>query len=807
MAGHLEVGAAALLHDIGKLYQRAYGQSPPEGMTATHHAAYTAWFIRRHAALFTSAGLDPNWLADTAARHHEGWRDRPQFQPATPAQWCVALADSYASRERMDAEEREARHAPTVPLRPIYANLRLQTVYGRRDWGYSMVEAGQQVGLQFGSAYPQARPNVSKDTYWRVAEQLERRLSELGKHRLSPEALVLNLLGLLQELLWHVPSDTQGEPDVALFDHLRLSAAIAAALWAYHDGTPSIAALRDEGPAKFLLVLGDFGGIQGHLYRIRGAQTGVGGIAKRLRARSLEVSLAAEALGLALLWRTGFTPLQRIMSAGGRFYLLLPNTEAVRGALGELRQAWEAWAVQQGATLLPFLAAHPFAAAGFRSFSHVLQAAHQQLAEAKLRPLQSRLAQPYLGQVSPSLRPCAACGVRPAKGAAEPLCQECERDGHIGRLIPKRTIIGFFEQEPPRPHYRFPGVQVALSPSARYALRSRADFNPAPDPWEVRLLAGHVPTVQQALEAGDWSDLAAYQRWAKAAGLWEEEEDGRALDDPLTLAELAEFSTGAKYLGALLLDADRIGEAFATGFVDERGHDHSSPSRIASLSRGLELFFAGEVLALIRNPRSYQQRLRWDDLQARDNARRYPLIYAVYAGGDDLFLLGPWDVLLTFALDLQALYQQFTQHPQLTLSGGFVLTNPSLPIPLLAEAVQEAEQAAKAAGRDRLFLFGQSVLWETLRGLLPWVRRLWRDLAAEGKDGLSSALAYRLLRLWKQHQHEDPARRMRYKPLLAYTLRERGDEVRSRYLHLANHEDPAWQHLPVWLQWGLYLRR
>lgn len=796
----IQISLAGLLHDLGKLYQRAYWGKPPEGVSDWSHPAYTGWVIRRWQTLFPNA----DWLAETAARHHEGWRDT-SWQPTNPAEWCVALADTYASSERREVDEKGG-HAPGTPLRSVLASLRVQGVYGQRDWGYSMVRAGQEVGQKAGEAYPEERPSVSKDTYWRVAERLDARLKELAGLKPGPEALLSNLLGIFQELLWDVPSDTQGEPDVSLYDHLRLTGAIAAALWVYHGGSPSVADLRDEKPEKFLLVLGDLGGIQSHIYRIQGAQTGVGGLAKRLRARSLEVSLAAEAMGLDLLERTGFTPLQRIMSAGGKFYLLLPHTREVGKALDEVRQEWERWALEQGATLLPFLAAHAFAPAGFKRFSQVLQEAHQKLALVKLRPLQSQLEVPYLSDGKQSLRPCAACGVRPARSAADELCHGCERDAHVGRLIPRRQEVGFFKDNPPRPHYRFPGWRVALERS-NYTLRTRPDFSPAAYPWEPRLLAGHVPTLREALRAGDWPDLNEYQTWARAQGLWEEEEGGRKEDDPLTLAELAEFSTGAKYLGALMLDADRMGEAFARGFVDEKGEDHSSPSRMASLSRMLELFFAGEVLELIRNPKTYQKRLGWDEPKTREKARRYPLIYSVYAGGDDLFLLGPWDVLLEFALDLEALYRQFTQHEKLTLSGGFVLMNPSLPIPLLAEAVQEAEQRAKKDGRGRLHLFGQSVPWKELKSLVPWVQDLQRHLSAVGKESLSSALAYRLLRLWKQHQQDDPARRMRYKPLLAYTLRERSDELRQHYLQLTDHQAPAWRHLPVWLQWGLYLER
>ncbi len=792
---------AGLLHDLGKLYQRAYWGKPPEGVSDWSHPAYTEWAIRRWQNLFPNA----DWLAQTAARHHEGWRDTP-WQPTNPAEWCVALADTYASRERKEVNERGG-NALSTPLKSVLANLKVQGVYGQRDWGYSMVRAGQEVGQKTGDAYPEGRPNVSRDTYGRVAERLDTRLEALAKLSLSPEALLSNLLGIFQELLWNVPSDTQGEPDVSLFDHLRLTGAIAAALRGYHGASPSIEALEDQTPEKFLLVMGDLGGIQSHIYRIQGAQTGVGGLAKRLRARSLEVSLAAEAMGLNLLDRTGFTPLQRIMSAGGKFYLLLPNTEEVNKALDEVRQGWEEWALEQGATLLPFLAGHAFAPGGFKQFSQVLQEAHQKLALAKLRPLQSRLKVPYLSDGQQSLRPCAACGVRPAKSATDELCYGCERDAHMGRLIPKQQELGFFKDTSSEPHYRFPGWQVALGQSNHHTLRTRPDFSPAVHPWEPRLLAGHVPTLREALRAGDRRDLSEYQTWATAQGLWEEEEGGRKEDDPLTLAELAEFSTGAKYLGALMLDADRMGEAFATGFVDQEGKDHSSPSRMASLSRMLELFFAGEVLELIRNPKTYQQRLGWDELVAKERARRYPLIYSVYAGGDDLFLLGPWDVLLEFALDLEALYRQFTQHEKLTLSGGFVLVNPSLPIPLLAEVVQEAEQAAKAAGRDRLYLFGQSVPWSELRDLVGWKEQLRKHLNAKDSKGMTSALAYRLLGLWKQHQQDDPARRMRYKPLLAYTLRERKEEIRQHYLRLTDHTQKVWEHLPVWVQWGLYLER
>jgi len=309
----LSVALAGLLHDVGKLYSRARWGERDDQVPDRTHTAYTAHFVREHAGLFRGAGLDPDWLARTASRHHEGWRDRPQYRPETPEEWCVALADTYASKEREEGEGGGS--PPEVPLSPPFRRLLLGGEEGR-EGGYSPVGAGGRVGLEAGGLYPEERPNVSKDVYKRLLERLEGRLEEMARFSLGKEALVLNLALALQETLSLVPSDTQSEPDVSLYDHLRLTAAIAHALWLFHGGSPSAQNLRQDGE-KFLLVVGDMGGIQGHIYRIAGAEAGVGGIAKRLRARSLEVSLAAEAMALGLLGLLGLASLNRIWGGDG----------------------------------------------------------------------------------------------------------------------------------------------------------------------------------------------------------------------------------------------------------------------------------------------------------------------------------------------------------------------------------------------------------------------------------------------------------------------------------------------------------
>lgn len=69
-------------------------------------------------------------------------------------------------------------------------------------------------------------------------------------------------------------------------------------------------------------------------------------------------------------------------------------------------------------------------------------------------------------------------------------------------------------------------------------------------------------------------------------------------------------------------------------------------------------------------------------------------IHVVYSGGDDLFLVGAWDDLMGFAVDLKRVFSVYT-NGKLTFSAGLGLYSSTYPISRMAEVTGELEELAK----------------------------------------------------------------------------------------------------------------
>ncbi len=211
------------------------------------------------------------------------------------------------------------------------------------------------------------------------------------------------------------------------------------------------------------------------------------------------------------------------------------------------------------------------------------------------------------------------------------------------------------------------------------------------------------------------------------------------------------------------MDVDYLGAIFAVGV------EPPSPSRIAELSGRMDIFFSGWLQKRCHLLTQEWQRKLPDDDERKglvDNA-----FYLVYAGGDDLMVIGPWDLTLWLAWHI---HHDFTRYcgdnPNMTISAGVIFVKPKFPIHRFAVLSGEAlEQAKHAKDKNRITAFGVTVGWDEYKEALEFGEELRKGV----KDGdIPRTLLHFLLRLYRTHVHENNENPM-WAPLLHYTLARR----------------------------------
>ncbi len=371
---------AALLHDIGKLLGRGRFSLLDKGQ----HPKYSTEFVGAFSEIYSHVS-DVPLLRELVQRHHEskqhfaseflvqGIKDEHIRTLAT----LVSKADNLSSSERGSSSEQWQDYKET-PLA-------------------SVLERVNRIGRESPQCRYQARPLCRaesldvifpyKFTAYEHGE-LNRHITEFGKdfRNLFPnresgtvdtsdfECMISHIFNMIYKYTWCLPSNTQeAVPDVSLFDHLKSTAAIASCLYLYHSGTGTLGEREVKGTDvnRFCIVVGDMSGIQDYVFDIAIVGAG-GGVARRLRSRSIFVQLCSEIASHLILRKLGLPIIiHNIINSGGRFYLLLPNLPETSAVLNEVQRTVDTWFLKElNGELALNLAYIEFGDEGFRAGEH-----------------------------------------------------------------------------------------------------------------------------------------------------------------------------------------------------------------------------------------------------------------------------------------------------------------------------------------------------------------------------------------------------------------------------------------------------
>ena len=195
-------------------------------------------------------------------------------------------------------------------------------------------------------------------------------------------------------------------------------------------------------------------------------------------------------------------------------------------------------------------------------------------------------------------------------------------------------------------------------------------------------------------------------------------EIGKNLRDKEGFKTLEEYAMKS-YIGVLRMDVDGLGKRFVKGFA--------SFEEYSTFSKKLSNFFHMKLKELQKN---------YDEF-----------LNIVYAGGDDLFVVGRWDKVIDFATDIHMLFCRHMAGDPITISGGMAIVGSKFPIAKSAEISGAAEEDAKKyrnGEKNAISFLGECVSWNNE---FVWVKQMKDEFVHQINDnGVSRGLLHQLMR-------------------------------------------------------------
>lgn len=201
---------------------------------------------------------------------------------------------------------------------------------------------------------------------------------------------------------------------------------------------------------------------------------------------------------------------------------------------------------------------------------------------------------------------------------------------------------------------------------------------------------------------------------------------------------LAETAQGVHWLGVLRMDIDDLGELFRNGLGDS-----ATLSRVAGLSQSLRLFFEAYLPQICR-----QQNQQWATAEGKGK------VYLLYAGGDDLFVVGAWSALPHLAQTIREELRRYAGSDHVTISAGIAVEHEKHPLYRLAEQAKHAlddrakEHVYHGKRKDAICFLQEAMGWAQFAEVAQWqAQRVQMIHTAEAEQKVPRALLSRLLEI------------------------------------------------------------
>lgn len=487
-----------------------------------------------------------------------------------------------------------------------------------------------------------------------------------------------------------------------------------------YDLFTSLAALYDcfrlsKEMQPCLLVGCDFSGIQETVYTITSK-----GALKTLRARSFMLEMLCEHIIHEILTVAGSKRHAVVYSGGGGFSLLLPNNAEVFSKVSAYSKILDKWVLDEfEGRLFIALDIIPFGKEAFHSdvtFKKLRQTQSDNLDRLKRRKFIDQLATLFTPSMPKQLKAGTECQITRRDDLSDASMYDIQEPNRYRCMssvpVDKREDDEYLWVSESCYHQFMLGDKLI---DAEYVWRYTSGIDRSKNELRGTLVfpgfegqnvyytfsevVDVIPEAKWAINAWNQENVLLYANYVRKHGdlsayaqkceLDSLKKNGRTAEigHTATFEGLASSSCGADLIGALRMDVDNLGNLFG-GICNI--------SQLSARSRMLNLFFKVYLNQLCCD--------RDTDIlnkaEAKERAWGKPgrNVSIIYAGGDDLFIVGAWDDTLELSFDIQKAFKNFTYgRPESDggISGGLTLHLPRFPLYQMARLSAEAEAYAK----------------------------------------------------------------------------------------------------------------
>jgi len=693
---------AALLHDIGKFYQRADTGAvatskflspnnkreedflPSYNGRYTHkHCLWTAQFIDDFKSVFknlVSSNFDnlsdKDNLINLAARHHLPENELSDLGRIIKKADCLSSgmdrSNTESFKDTQDEEnwdsfknKRMVSILETVrfnnqPQREIKYHTPVDNVKLNKDFFPKNNFAQAPDYEKLWNGFITEMKFIQSDTYRAYAE---------------------TFLNLLYKYAVTVPSSTINFPDVSLYDHLKTTAALAVCLYDVKENPDS---LNSEN--QFLLIGADVSGIQKYIYSITSKYA-----AKNLKGRSFYLRILTDSIVRYILKELKLFQANVVYNSGGGFYIIAPNTKTVRDNLAKAVKKIESQLFATHDTSL-YVAIDKVELSDKDLMSpQNLSAVWTKLFNKRDKKKNSKFADLISANYDKFFNPAEKVALEQdaisgdeIKGQSFELDDEKENDPkrkrisslsdlqiQMGKKLKECDELVVSEEELTywnniKEVFKIQPIDLGLY----YYLLSQKALEAAKE--KLRASADKVSVITLNGNNLNCDFVKPIQGFNNIYGL--EFYGGNQTDnsrfEKLITADYND-SDSFKRLGVLRMDVDNLGTIF------QEGLEHPTLSRYSALSRSFDYFFCG-----------YLNKIQQDI--SPDNS------FIIYSGGDDLFIVADWKHAIQTAKQIRNDFKEFAcQNSDFTISGGISIIDPRYPIMKAASDSSNEESNAK----------------------------------------------------------------------------------------------------------------